>query len=122
MAEHNLLGKKGEDIAAAYLIKNGYHILERSWKYKYLELDIIATYDNRLVVVEVKTRSQSQHADPDDTVSKKKLLQIYECTDIYMELKGISSEVRYDLITIIDHGDTHTLEHIEDAFYPFMNF
>ena len=121
MAEHNELGKEGEQIAINYLRKNGYLILEHNWTWHHLELDIIACKGALLVIVEVKTRSMSQYADPDDTVSNKKLRKIYEATDMYMELKNIPWEVRYDLITVIYHGKTWTIDHIEEAFYPFMN-
>jgi putative endonuclease len=120
MAQHNDLGKQGENIACEHLINNGYFILDRSWTYQKAELDIVALKENTLIVIEVKTRHSYHHADPDDTVSNKKLLQIYNATDQYMEVKKIPWEVRYDLITIIFHGDSWTIDHIEDAFYPFM--
>lgn len=121
MAQHNLLGKQGEDFAAAFLIQNGYLILERGWTYRHLELDIIAFKDNLLVVVEVKTRATASYADPDDTISNAKLRKIYDATERYMELKKVPHEVRYDLITVIAAGDPWGIEHLEGAFYPFMN-
>lgn len=121
MAQHNLLGKQGEDFAAAFLIQNGYLILERCWTYRHLELDIIAFKDNLLVVVEVKTRATASYADPDDTISNAKLRKIYDATEHYMELKNIPWEVRYDLITVIAAGDPWGIEHLEGAFYPLMN-
>lgn len=121
MAFHNHLGKRGEDIAAQFLTKTGYTILERSWKWKHLEIDIIASQHNLLVVVEVKSRSSAQHADPEDTISKQKLRHLFDVTERYMEITQTSMEVRYDLITVIDHGATYSVEHIEDAFYPFMS-
>lgn len=121
MAFHNILGKRGEDEAAKFLLKTGYTILERSWKWKHLEIDIIAQKDNILVVVEVKSRSSAQYADPDDLLSKYKLRCLYDITERYMEVSHCTLEVRYDLITVIDHGATVSVEHIEDAFYPFMS-
>lgn len=120
MAEHNELGKKGEDIACDYLRKAGYLILDRGWTWLKSEIDIIAYFNGRLVIVEVKTRSSLEYADPDDTIGRKKLLQIYDATDRYMMVKNITWEVQYDLITVIDHGHTWTIDHIEEAFYPFM--
>lgn len=121
MAFHNQLGKRGEDIAVQFLIKTGYTILERSWKWKHLEIDIIATKNNLLVIVEVKSRTSAQYADPDDTISKHKLRHLYDITERYMEVNHTPMEVRYDLITVIDHGETCSVEHIEEAFYPFMS-
>ncbi|MBL0342237.1 MAG: YraN family protein [Bacteroidetes bacterium] len=121
MAEHNELVIKGEEIACQFLRKAGYFILDRGWRWQHLELDILAFKDNTLIVVEVKTRSSAIFAQPDDTISNKKLKQVFEAADRYMETKNIPWEVRYDLITVIVHGETHSIEHIEDAFYPFMN-
>ena len=60
MAIHNALGKAGEDAVAAYLEHNGYVIRDRNWRKNRLELDIVATKDNRLIIVEVKTRSKAK--------------------------------------------------------------
>ena len=60
MATHNALGKAGEDAAAAYLERNGYAIRHRNWRKNHLELDIVATKDNEVVIVEVKTRSNTR--------------------------------------------------------------
>ena len=60
MAIHNALGKAGEDAAAAYLERNGYEIRDRNWRKNHLELDIVATKDNELIIVEVKTRSNTE--------------------------------------------------------------
>lgn len=121
MAFHNELGKKGEDIATEFLRKSGMIILDRNWTFLKGELDIVALHKDKLIVAEVKTRSIYYHAETDDLIGKKKLNQLYATTDRYMEIKKIPWEVRYDLVVVIFHGDTWTIEHIEDAFYPFMN-
>ena len=121
MASHNDLGKKGEAIAFNFLKKQGYTILERNWVFGKGELDIVAIHDNHLVIVEVKTRSVYYHAETDDLLGKRKLHLLYETADKYVEMKNIEREVRYDLLIVIFHGDTWTVEHITDAFYPFMN-
>lgn len=121
MAAHNELGKQGEAYAAEYLLKNGYLILEKCWRHHHLELDIIAYKAPFLVVVEVKTRTTASFASPDDTVSNRKLNRIYCATEMYMAIKKIPWEVRYDLITVITAVEPWEVEHIEDAFYPFMN-
>jgi putative endonuclease len=72
MAEHNETGKRGEEIAADYLLSKGYIILETNWRYKNLEADIIATIDNTLVVAEVKTRKTNYFGEPETFVNKQK--------------------------------------------------
>ena len=71
MATHNALGKAGEDAAAAYLERNGYAIRHRNWRKNHLELDIVATKDNEVVIVEVKTRSNTQYIEPETAASEK---------------------------------------------------
>jgi putative endonuclease len=121
MATHNDIGKQGEDIAFNFLKKTGYKILDRNWTWYKGEIDIIAEDGEYLVIVEVKTRSVYYHCETDDLIGKKKLKLLYETADKYVVLKDIDKEVRYDLVIVIFHGETWTVEHITDAFYPFMN-
>lgn len=72
MAEHNELGKKGEELAVAYLLEDGYTILERNWTYRKAEIDIIAQKEGILAVIEVKTRSSIDFGLPQDFVKPKK--------------------------------------------------
>lgn len=72
MAEHNELGKKGEDLAVAYLLENGYEILDRNWTFQKAEIDIIAKKENILAIIEVKTRSNLDFGLPQDFVKPKK--------------------------------------------------
>ena len=62
MAKHNDLGKAGENAAVAYLEQKGYLIRDRNWRKGHFELDIVAAKDNELIVVEVKTRSNTLFA------------------------------------------------------------
>ena len=75
MAIHNALGKAGEDAVAAYLEHNGYVIRDRNWRKNRLELDIVATKDNGLIIVEVKTRSNTEYIKPQDAVKQQRILE-----------------------------------------------
>lgn len=72
MAEHNELGKLGEELAVEYLQNNDYTILETNWVFQKAEIDILAQKDNILAVVEVKTRSSIDFGLPQDFVKPKK--------------------------------------------------
>lgn len=72
MATHNDLGLLGEDVAIDYLIKHGYQILERNYRYQKGEVDILAKKDDALVAVEVKTRTGNYFGDPHEFVKPKK--------------------------------------------------
>ena len=120
MAEHNILGKKGEDLAADFLIKNGYEILERNWRTGRDEIDIIARKDNLLIIAEVKTRSTNYFGEPEESVTTKKQMFLIRATDKYVNENEIDDQIRYDIISIILKPGYHSINHIEDAFYPTM--
>lgn len=120
MADHNQLGKKGEDLATDYLVANGYKILDRNWRFGKGEVDIVCIYGNYAVFVEVKTRSTGFFGQPEEAVDKKKRRYLIRAADAYVNQKDLSLEVRYDIISIIFKQNTHTLKHIEDAFYPTL--
>lgn len=85
MAIHNALGKAGEDAVAAYLEHNGYVIRDRNWRKNRLELDIVATKDNGLIIVEVKTRSNTEYIKPQDAVNWQKIRRIVIAADAYVK-------------------------------------
>ena len=119
MAYHNELGKEGERIAANFLIKKGYHILERNFRYERAEIDIIATHKNLLIVVEVKTRNSSFFGNPQDFVRPTKIKLLVKAANYYIEEEGIKLEVRFDIIAILKNKTLEKIEHIENAFYHF---
>ena len=73
MAFHNELGKKGEDLAVSYLLKQGYQILTRNFRYQKAEVDIIARKEDVLAIIEVKTRSTPDFGNPQDFVKGKQI-------------------------------------------------
>lgn len=110
------LGKTGEDLAAEYLIKKGYQILERNWRSGHKEIDILALKDDTLVVVEVKTRKTNDYGEPDIAVGAYKQQMLIWAADAYVRFKNLDVDVRFDIISIILNGTDQTIEHIEDAF------
>lgn len=121
MARHNELGIIGEKAAREFLKGKGFKILDYNWRFGKDELDIIAEYDNLLIVIEVKTRSSWQYGEPHEAVTPKKQKFIVRATEAYILEKEIENEVRFDVISIVMTGNTVTdLTHIEDAFYATM--
>lgn len=118
MAEHNDLGKMGEDRAVNYLISNGYVIRHRNWRKGHLELDIVAAKDNELIVVEVKTRKDTQFGLPQDAVNQQKIKRTVRAADTYIKLFQIDAPVRFDIITVVGNELKCRIDHIKDAFYP----
>jgi len=119
MAEHNELGKKGEQLAIDFLIKNEYKILEKNYRYLKAEVDIIAQKENTLAAVEVKTRSTDYFGDPQDAVNPKKIKLLVSAIDYYVIDKDLDVEVRFDIIAIIYQKNKSKIEHLEDAFLHF---
>ena len=120
MAQHNELGKIGEQLAAAYLSKKGYAILERNYFFDKAEIDIIAQKDSdTLVIVEVKTRNSNYFGDPQDFVKPAKIKLLVKAANEYVISNDLDLEVRFDIIAIIKNNKEEKLEHYRDAFYHF---
>jgi putative endonuclease len=119
MAEHNELGKLGEELAVEFLQKNGYDILETNWVFQKAEIDIIAQKDNVLAIVEVKTRSSIEFGLPQDFVKPKKIQLLVRAVNEYVISSDLETEVRFDIIAIYKDDKAYKIEHIEDAFYHF---
>ncbi len=119
MAEHNDLGKLGEELAVDFLQKHGYEILETNWTFQKAEVDIIALKGEVLAVVEVKTRSSIDFGLPQEFVKPKKIQLLVKAINEYITQNEIDVEVRFDIIAIHKENNDFTLEHIEDAFHYF---
>ena len=120
MAEHNDFGNLAENLAAEFLIKKNYKILARNFRYQRAEIDIVAEFEDLIVVVEVKARSYNTLIEPQEAVTKKKIKAILMCTDFFMNENSIDKEVRFDIITVLpDEKGVLQINHIEDAFQSF---
>lgn len=119
MAEHNEIGKLGEDEAVQFLIENAYEILERNWVFDKAEIDIIAKKDNVLAVVEVKTRSSLEYGLPQEFVKPKKIKLLVKAINEYVLVNDLDVDVRFDIIAVHKIGKSFSIEHLEEAFYYF---
>lgn len=123
MAAHNDLGHKGEDMAAEYLQQNGYCILDRNWTNRgRKELDIVATKDDVVVFVEVKTRKVGSVTTPISAVNNAKQHRIVLAADSYLKAHHIDFRCRFDIIGIIYDDESSRIEHYENAFMPRPKF
>src|SRR3970040_1291579 len=119
MADHNELGKLGEELAVEFLKKEGYCILETNWTFQKAEIDILAQKKNILAVVEVKTRSSLEFGLPQDFVKPKKIQPLLKAVDAYINERDLDIEVRFDIVAIHKEGKSFVIEHLIDAFYHF---
>lgn len=113
------LGKKGEQLAAEYLIKKGYRILNRNYRYLKAEVDIIAKDKETLVFAEVKTRGGRSFVSLGNRIGKKKIKLLVLAADHYVSSRKLDLEVRFDIIEIYKDGEALQIEHLENAFYHF---
>ena len=119
MAQHNELGKKGEQLAIDYLISKGYTIVQRNYRFQKAEVDIIAQLKNTLAIVEVKTRSTTDFGNPQDFVKPKQIQRFVKAVDEYVIVNKLDVEVRFDIIAIVKQDRRFNIEHLENAFYHF---
>ena len=118
MAQHNDIGKKGEEIAKNFLVNKGHQILATNYVFQRAEIDIISKLKNGILVFsEVKTLANEKSGNPEDAVSKTKQNQIAKAALNYIEENNHQGEIRYDIIAIILYGKKEIL-HFEDAFFP----
>ncbi|MFV0344956.1 MAG: YraN family protein [Bacteroidales bacterium] len=118
MKSNREFGSMGEQLAMDFLRKKGYKIHEMNWYCGHKEIDIIAEDEEGLVIVEVKTRTAEPIADVADLISKKKISLLILAANVYVDMKRIDKEVRFDLIYIEMEHEKYRLEHYEDAFGP----
>ena len=123
MAEHNELGKWGEDEAALYLEDKGYVIIDRDWKIGKRDLDILALSPDgkTLAVVEVKTRSGDEYQQPEEAVDARKMRNLAIAANAYVKEHLVDKELRFDIISVVGVGhQVERLEHLRDAFNPML--
>ena len=119
MAQHNELGKKGEQLAVDYLQTQGYTIVKRNYRFEKAEVDIIAQKQDTLAIIEVKTRSTIDFGNPQDFVKPKQIQRLVKAVNEYVTVNDLDVEVRFDIIAIVKTGKDFDVEHIENAFYHF---
>ena len=106
-------------MAADYLQQEGYCILERNWMNNgRKELDIVATKDDVIVFVEVKTRRQGSVTSPIDAVDARKQHRICLAADSFLKAFRVDLPCRFDVVCVIYNDKASRVEHVEDAFRP----
>lgn len=113
------IGSYTENIAATYLLNNGYSILDRNYRNKFGEIDIICQKDNIIIFVEIKSRYTNSFGNPLESVSCHKQKKIILLSKFYILYKKLSDfNIRYDVIEIyLNHlNNTYEVNHLEDAF------
>lgn len=112
------LGKLGETVAAQFLRRHGYRIIQRNFKARYGEIDIICIKADTLVFVEVKTRIGESYGKPEHSIRPRKLREVIQTAQYYkLTHKELPEAMRIDVIGIeFDDSDTPTyFNHIQNV-------
>lgn len=120
MAEHNITGQKGEQIAAEIMTQKKCKILETNWKLGRLEIDIIAANKNEIIFVEVKTRTSLVRGTPEEAVDEAKRRRMITAANAYLRYHQEKRKLRFDIIGILMNksGEIEQVSHYENAFTP----
>ena len=122
MAEHNIIGQIGEELAAKIMREKGFRVVDMNWKFGHLEMDVIAVSKKEIAFVEVKTRTSSFGGKrPEEFVDELKRRRMAAAANAYIKFHKIELTPRFDIIGITMDATTHEVKevtHLEDAFLP----
>ncbi|MFE5319619.1 YraN family protein [Paenibacillus sp. NPDC056579] len=114
------LGALGEQYAFEYLRQQGYRVIQRNWRCRTGEIDLIAWDGPLLVFVEVRTRTggSGQFGSPQESVDYRKQLQVMETAQVYAHTHQLQHQMRFDVVSVITdkEGNQQSLDHIMNAF------
>ncbi len=116
MAEHNEIGKIGENIAKTFLMKHGFSVIETNYRTHYGEIDIVAKKDNKIRFVEVKSvkvknflNIEKLHVKPEDNLTKNKWSKLIVSSETYLRHKNIN-KMKWQLDLACIYVNTGTRE------------
>lgn len=108
MAAHNDTGRLGEKLAMEYFMKLGYQILERNWRCRRHEVDLIAHKNGLLYFIEVKCRSGLNFGYPEESVSLKKIKNLIDASAEYIYLFPQWERIQFNVLSVILHENEAT--------------
>ena len=111
------VGEKGENIATKFLETRGFNIIERNWRHQHLEVDIIANFEKKLHIVEVKTRTNLKYGLPEESISQTKMNHLKVAATAYLYLHPEWELLQFDVISIMITEKGEELFYIEDVFF-----
>ena len=114
MATHLAIGQHGENLAAEWLIQNGFRILQRNWRFGRKEIDLIATKTGILHIIEVKTRRGDGFGFPEQQVTAKKILALQKAAAAYLEINPQWRKIQFDILAILLNTPTNDIRFLED--------
>lgn len=114
MSDKIKTGNKGESLAAAFLKEKGFEILEKNYRHKHAEIDLIVQREDWVLFVEVKTRTSNAFGEPEDFVDSRKVNKIFEAAEEWIYSTDWHGHIRFDIVSV-KLGPEPLVEHFEDA-------
>ncbi len=112
------LGKKGEDVALRFLTGRGMRLVARNWRNSHKELDLVMDDGEFLRIVEVRSLSYPNNADPVETVDWYKRRLVIAAARGFVARNKISKEVVFDIVSVLFNGEIFKIEYVPAAFMP----
>ncbi len=112
------IGDAGEEYAVLFLAENGCQILERNYRAKKLEIDIIVKDKSEMVFVEVKSRGPEFVINPKDAINISKQRKLFEAAEAYLDTRKCDLPVRFDIVEVYFSKYKPKIQWIKDAFRP----
>jgi putative endonuclease len=110
-------GNESERATAAYLVERGYHILERNFRCRGGEIDLIALDGATLVFVEVKMRRSLARGAPIEAVTPIKQSRVRKAAQVYLAYSGrVFTRTRFDVVCVMKSGKSTDITHLKAAF------
>jgi putative endonuclease len=95
------LGRRGEDFAASYLESRGLTIVKRNFRTREGEIDLIASQENEIIFVEVKTRRSAGPGETLESIDERKMGKLRKMAEVYLSENGLmESPVRFDVMVL----------------------
>lgn len=111
------LGRRGEDLAAEHLVREGYRLLQRNYRCRLGEIDLVARDGEAVVFVEVKTRRSKAFGTSAEAVSASKQARLLRLADCYLRDRGLGNPpCRFDVVAVDAAADPPVIDLIRDAF------
>ncbi len=113
-------GRLGEEMALEHLLQMGYRLLERNWRCRHKEIDLIMESGDGIHIVEVRTRRAPAAVAPEQTVNREKQKNIEAAAAAYLRMSNRKCQVHFDIVSIVLDRESRALQrtYIPDAFIP----
>ena len=116
-AQNREIGALAEDLAVSALLKKGFQILEKNFKNRFGEIDIVAKDRNVLVFVEVKAKKGNNFGAPEEMISPKKLKRVQNMATIYTNSKSLPCRIDVVAVVLSQNNELVRLTHYENLYF-----